>query len=116
MKWVLAIVAVLICIASSFLLLNRGVVVTIRNVGTETLSGVVVHVTGNAYPIGDIQVGSERSVQVSPSGESHVEIEHSKGRLIVSTYFESGYHGKVSVEVTRDEVKRVQDEVRTGII
>lgn len=116
MKKAAAAFAVLIAIGVALVFLNRGVVVTVRNVSTQPLSGVVVHVTGNSYALGDIQAGDHRSVRVSPVGESHIEIEHAKGRLVVNTYFESGYRGSVSVEVTETEIKRVQDDIRIGII
>ena len=112
MRKVAAAVAVLVAIGVALLFLNRGVAVTVRNVGTESLRGVVVHVTGKSYPVGNIQAGDSRSVRVSPTGESHIEIEHSKGRLIVDTYFESGYRGGVCVEITETEIKRVKNDVR----
>jgi hypothetical protein len=116
MKRLAAASAVLVAVGFAFIMLNRGVTVTVTNVSAQPLSRVVVHVTGESYPLGDIQAGEKRSVRVSPTGESHIEIEHSKGRLIVDTYFENGYRGKISVEVTEVEVKRVQDDVHVSVI
>jgi hypothetical protein len=73
-----------------------------------------VHVTGAAYDLGDIEPGQSKSVRVSPTGESHVEIEHLAGRLIVNTYFEGGYRGHLDVEVTPTKVVRIEDKVRIG--
>ena len=80
------------------------------------MSSVVVHVTGNAYPLGDIPPGEDKSVLVVPTGESHIEIAHAKGRLEIDTYFESGYRGSISIDATADEVQRVKDEIRVGVI
>ena len=116
MKKVAATVAVLVAICLAVVFLNRGVIVTVRNVGDQPLSGVIVHVTGNSYPLGDIPAGDARSVRVRPVGESHIEIEHAKGRLVVDAYFEGGYRGGVSVDVSETVIKRVQNDVRIGII
>jgi hypothetical protein len=116
MKKVAAAFAVLVAVGVALVAFNRGVTVVVINVGVQPLSVVVVHVTGESYPLGDIQAGETRSVRVSPTGESHVEIEHSKGRLIVDTYFESGYRGKIAIEVTESEIKRVQHDVQVGVI
>lgn len=116
MKKALAALAIVMAISAALVVLDRGVTVSVKNVGSEALTSVVVHVTGNAYTLGDIQPGEGRSVRVFPTGESHVEIEHSKGRLIVDTYFESGYRGKISVDVTASKVQRVEDDTRVGVI
>jgi hypothetical protein len=106
--------AVAIGVGAVFLLLNGAPTVTVKNVSDETLHAVVVHVTGAAYDLGDIGAGESRSVRVSPTGESHVEIQHAQGRLVVGTYFEGGYRGHINVDVTPRGVVRVEDKVRIG--
>jgi hypothetical protein len=94
--------------------LSGGLTVTVKNVSDQALHSVVAHVTGASYKLGDIDPGQTKSVRVSPAGESHVEIEHTDGRFIVNTYFESGYRGHIDVDVTPREIVRVEDKVRIG--
>jgi hypothetical protein len=107
--------ALAIGVAALALFLTGGLRVTVKNVSDQTLNTVVVHVTGAAYSLGDIAPGETKSVRVSPTGESHVEIEHAEGRFIVNTYFESGYRGHIDVDLTPREVVRVEDKVRIGL-
>jgi len=97
------------------LYLNRGIEVVIHNVGADPLPSVIVHVTGNSYPIGDIAAGATMRVRVCAKGESHVELEHDKGRkLVVGCYFESGYGGTITVDVTSEQVVRIDDKINIG--
>ena len=96
-------------------MLKEGVTVVIHNVGDINLQSVVVHVTGNSYPIGDIDTGTTKTVKVVAEGESHILIEHgSQEQLVVGVYFEKGYKGKISIDVTSSEIVNVKDEIRTG--
>jgi hypothetical protein len=96
----------------TFLLRKEGVTVVVENVGAEPMRGVVVHVTGAAYPVGEIATGAKTTVVVNPNGESHVEVEQSSGqRLVVECYFESGYSGKVTAKVSSTKVHSVISEV-----
>lgn len=115
-KKISALFALVIGLGAAFLYANRGLTVTVKNVSAEPLTSVVVHITGSSQALGDIRPGESRTVEVSPTGESHVEIEHAEGRLMVDTYFESGYQGSITVEITAGEVVRVQDNVRVGPI
>lgn len=102
---------VVICVV----LINRGVTVVVHNVGNEPLHSVIVHVTGNSYPIGDIAAGSSSSVMVHATSESRVELEHgAHERLVVDCYFENGYKGTITAEVTSFKVVNVKDRVRVG--
>lgn len=96
-------------------ILENGVTVVIRNVGDEPLQSVVVHVTGNSYPVGDIEAGVTRAVKVVTTGESDIFIENSnQEKLVVGVYFESGYRGKISIDVTSNEIVDVKNETRIG--
>ena len=91
----------------------EGITVELRNTGAEPLRAAIVHVTGNSYPLGDLPAGSSKKVVVAPTGESHVEIEHEGHTpLIVDCYFEPGYTGTITVEVTPQQVGRVQSSIR----
>jgi len=107
--------ALAIGVGALAIVLSGGLTVTVRNVSDQRLTGVVVHVTGASYKLGNVEPGKSKSVRVSPTGESHVEIEHLAGRLIVNTYLEAGYCGHVDVDVTPSEVVRVEDKVRIGL-
>ena len=105
-------IGLIIIFAAAWVIKSR-VTVVIHNVGDETLQSVVVHVTGNSYPVGDIAAGATRTIKVVSKGESHIEIEHSgRKRLVVGTYFEQGYSGKITVDVTPNQVVNIRDEIR----
>ena len=104
--------ALAIGLGALVMLLNSGLTVTVKNVSDQTMSSVVVRVTGAAYKLGDIDPGESRGVRVSPTGESHVEIEHAAGRFTVDTYFEAGYRGHIDVDVTPRGVVRVEHKTR----
>ncbi len=107
-------IGLIIVFAAAWVIKSK-VTVVIHNVGDETLQSVVVHVTGNSYPIGDIAAGATKTVKVVPKGESHIEIEqHGHERLIVGTYFEQGYSGKITIDVTQNQVINVKNEIRSG--
>ncbi|MCC2956091.1 DUF4352 domain-containing protein [Massilia sp. IC2-477] len=81
------------------------ITVTVTNRGSEPLRGAVVHVTGNAYPIGYLAPGERKSVFVEPQGESDVELAFEPGRrLTIGCYLEPGYQALVTAEVTADRV------------
>jgi len=112
-----SLIALLSLVALWAFVLPRGVTIEVRNVSAEPMRGVVVHVTGASYPIGDLLPGESRNVAVKPSSESRVELE-SQGhrRLIVDCYFEPGYNGMITAEVTPLQVVRVNDSIRAGTI
>jgi hypothetical protein len=87
----------------------------IENVGRTPLDSVIVFTTGRSYPIGTIPAGTTRELLIGANGESHIELEHGRAgrrRLIVRTYFESGYRGSIRVRVTADSVLAVLDSIR----
>jgi hypothetical protein len=91
------------------------VALTLENVGQTRLDSVVVFTTGRSYPIGTLLAGTSRRLMIGANGESHIEIEHgaqSRRRLVVGTYFESGYRGKINVRLTPDSVVAVIDSIR----
>jgi hypothetical protein len=86
----------------------------VENVGQTPLDSVIVFTTGRSYPIGTIPAGATRELLIGANGESHIELEHGRAgrrRLIVGTYFESGYRGSIRVRVTVDSVLAVLDSI-----
>src|SRR5436309_1468181 len=87
----------LICIGViCYLVFAPEVRVTVWNTGQEIMGDVTIHVTGRAYSLGDLAPGVSRAQMVSPTSESHVEVEFtdeqdSRVRLKVDCYFEPGY-------------------------
>lgn len=105
---IILIIALLVSCAFS-----NGIKVTIKNISSNTIRGVVVHVTGNSYSIGDIPAGTLKTIKVVSKGESHIELEQ-KGvqkRLIVDCYFEKGYRGEILIEITPDQVVDVKNNI-----
>lgn len=102
--------------------IRDGVQVRVANHGPERLSSFVIHVTGNSYPIGQLDVGESRTVRVRPSSESHVEVEFvdplgQRKRSAVDCYFEPGHHsGTIAIELENGAIKRVHDQTRLRLL
>lgn len=117
MKKVLAVAVVVALLIGVRFLFQEGVTVTVRNVGSEPMIGVVVHVTGNFYAIGDIASGESKVVKVKPRGDSHIELEHQgHPRLVLDCYFETGYNGSITAEVTVSKVVSIDNAVKIGYL
>jgi len=82
------------------------------------MDDVIVHVTGNQYPLGSINLNSKATALVSASGESHIEISYSdKGiprRLVVNCYFEPGYKGRILIELSNGKISKITDNIEIG--
>ena len=103
-KWIVAIAVISLLLLYGALRTRSGIQVTITNTGNAPIRLVVLHVTGNSYPLDDIVSGSSRKAIVKPTGESHLEIELiDKGghpqRLNAGGYFEPGYCGSIDVSI-----------------
>jgi hypothetical protein len=88
----------------------------VRNVDTMLLDSVVVFVTANSYQLGTIQPGDSAIVNVFPRDDSHVEIEatsvkNGRKRLVVDTYFGTGYSGFVRATINADSILNVQQSI-----
>jgi hypothetical protein len=100
---------------------QRGVRVQVRNMGATTLRGVIVHVRGNSYPLGDLQSQQSISTGVQPKGESSVEIEFTdaRGKQItqdVDTYIEARYYfGTIAVDLNDRGITEVTDSVNGSL-
>ena len=90
----------------------RGVRVSVTNRGPEPLVDAMVHVTGNSYRLGTLEVGASQTVSVQAHGESGVELEFTRGagerlRLNAGGYFEaSGYEGTIEIELDSGAIVR----------
>ena len=99
----------------------NGVVVVISNTGSTDYESCVVNVTGNSYELGSLAVGDTVATNVSPTGESHVELDlteynGSKHNLIVDCYFERrGYSGTISIDLDGGQIRDVAIDVGIGI-
>jgi hypothetical protein len=112
-------VAILVVGLLLWLFVARRMLVTVDNLGPDRLSRVIVHVTGRAYPLGDLRSGEARTVLVSPTSESHVEVEFTtsdgtNARLSADCYFEPGYHGTIRVVIENARIKRVDQDISIG--
>ena len=110
--------AILVMIAALFAAKASasGVAFTLTNGGTTTMQSVTVQVTGRSYPFGDLAPGSTKTIRVNPAGESHIELFFSgTRRLTIDCYFESGYRGKITAEVTPQKVVSVKSDLKVGV-
>jgi hypothetical protein len=65
--------------------------------------------------IGDIEPGTSKSVVLSPSSESHIELAFSgHPRLKIDCYFEQGYGGILAAEITAQRVVAIRDSTYPG--
>jgi hypothetical protein len=111
-------IAILIVIAVLFLAKASasGVAFTLTNVGTTTMESVTVQVTGRSYRLGDLTPGTSKTIRVNPAGESHIELVFSgTRRLKIDCYFESGYRGKITGDVTPQKVVSVKSDLKLGL-
>jgi hypothetical protein len=109
--------SIAVTLVAAFLYLNRGVTVTVNNVGSDPLRSVVIQATGYSHSLGHIDAGQSKRTSVSASGESHIEVEHAGGpRLVVNCYFESGYRGNISVDVSDNRIVKKECAVRPGVL
>jgi len=95
-------------------LASRRLTATVVNLDTATLRGVIIHVTGRSYEIGDLASGKPATVDIQPTSESHIEVEFldpdgTTRRLIADCYFEPGYKGDVLIKLNRERVVQVVD-------
>ena len=112
---VILLVAVLIGILA--FQLRSGIRVTIENTGTTTLESVVLHVTGASYNMGDIVPGASATARVSPTSESHLEIEFTDAdgkvqRLDAGGYFEPGYRGTIRVSIKDGVIDKNEQDIK----
>ena len=107
-------VATFIVVAVFFTwLATRRLTATIVNVDSSTIAAVIVHVTGHAYPIGDLAPDKALTLNIQLTSESHIEIEfldaRKTKRVVAGCYLEPGNKGNVLVELNREGVVRVVD-------
>ncbi len=96
---------------------NHGIAVIVRNVGSEPIRSVVVQATGFSGTLGRIDAGQSKTVIVSASGRSHLELEHADGsRLVVRCHFEHGDSGSIHVDVSAKQILRKECNVRAGVL
>jgi hypothetical protein len=95
---------------------SRGVEIRLHNVERSTLRSLKVSVTGNSYPVGDLDPGATTSVWVKPTSESGVDVSFvtSAGQVTqvpVHGYIEPGYSGWISADLTTVGARNVEDHV-----
>jgi hypothetical protein len=95
---------------------QRGIRITVLNTGQETVRDMTVYVTGASYPLGDLAPSTSRTCKVSPTSESHVELEFAdeqRGRIRLNAggYFEPGYQGTMEIQVRDGKATRVKDDI-----
>ena len=117
-KWIIALAIVALLILVGSFRLRSGIQVTIKNSGNAPIRSVVLHVTGNSYPLGDIASGASARATIKSTGESHLEIElidddgESK-RLNAGGYFEPGYRGSIDASIKNGVLERNQQEMQS---
>ena len=116
-RWrMLAIPAVLLLLTSTLVLSQRGITVIIENADDREIHSVVVQVTGNSYPLGDIAPGRSNKATVNATGESKLGIDftdadgHSR-RLKAESYFEPRYRGSIRVAIKGGAIDHIEKKI-----
>jgi hypothetical protein len=96
---------------------QAGVRVIVQSSGSQALRGVVLHVTGASYVLGDIPPVSSCEVTVHPTGESHLEISCTDAagqtqQLDAGGYFEPGYRGTIRVSIKDGVLEGNEQDLR----
>ncbi|MFC1790878.1 hypothetical protein ACFL0I_00205 [Gemmatimonadota bacterium] len=94
-----------------------GVGLTLENAGDEALESVVILTTGFSYPIGDLDPGEVFTIEVEARSDSHIVLEHGSSerrRLVVNVYLQRGYTGELRVQVNRDSVIDIENNMEIG--
>jgi len=94
---------------------SRPLVIAVRNIGTQDMHRVIVFVTGDSQPLGDIGAGDEATTPVTPTGDSHVEIEWTeptgkRARQTAGCYFGPGFSGRIEVHVADGKIRAIVDD------
>lgn len=90
-----------------------GVTFVANNVGKDPVKSLVVHITGKSYALGDVEPGHSASVVLDPASESHIELEFADHRRqTIDCYFERGYSGSVTVDMTPARIIAVRNAIR----
>ncbi len=96
---------------------GRGVEIRLHNVQSRPLRSPEVFVTGASYSVGDLAPGAIGSVWAEPTSDSHVEISFalSTGEVkrvpVPNSYLEPRNSGWISVDVTADDARAVENHV-----
>lgn len=116
-RWrMLVIPALLLLITSSMVLSQGGITVIVENADDRDIHAVVVQVTGNSYPLGDIAPGSSKTAIVNSTGESNLGIEFADAdgrlrRLKAESYFEPRYRGSIRVSIKDGAIDRIEKKI-----
>ena len=97
-------------------LFRPGIHVAIHNTGSRPLRSVVLFVTGKSHGVGDILPGTSAHTTVTPTGDSHLEIQFIDDngpvrRLDASGYFEPGYRGKIQVSIKDGAIDKNEQDI-----
>ncbi len=94
-------------------------VATVHNGDSSTFKSCVVQVTGNSYPIGDLPPGASTTVNVNPTGESHIVVEYTDGkgvkrRVPVDCYMDVGIGMKIEFKIASETATILKQDFTNG--
>ena len=95
---------------------STGIDVTVLNRGPGVITDVEVQVKGHGFPLGPLAPGASATGRLVPAGESDIAVEFRDAEEMwhavkADVYLERGYHGKVTVELERNAISRVEHHV-----
>jgi hypothetical protein len=119
-RWRLAFAAaisLLALIGYARLRFRPGIEVLVQNTGGTPIRSVVLHVTGNSYPLGDLTSDASGEAVVNSTNESSLTIEFTdsdgkKQQLDADLYFEPGYRGTIRVSMRDGVIERIEQQIK----
>jgi hypothetical protein len=113
---VLLLIAAAAVVAAALWHPSTGVDVTVVNRGPGTITDVEVQVLPNVYPLGQLAPGGSGSGRLAIGGESDIAVEFRDAdgmprRIEAGVSLARGYRGKVTIEIERNTLARVEQHV-----
>lgn len=88
----------------------------VKNVGFDTLQSVTVYMRSYQYDLGDIAPGDSSTAQLDVTEESGIAVSHqSLSRTDLDVYVTSGVRGTISVQISSDSVRSVNQDLHVGL-
>ena len=90
--------------------------VVVKNAGFDSLRSVTVYVRNHQYELGDIAPGDSSAIQLDVTEESSIAVSHqSLPRTDLDVYLTSGVLGTISVQISSDSIRSVNQDLHVGL-
>lgn len=106
-----------LCSASILFACSRPITVEVSNRSEQRLANISIVYTGGKQDTGPTRNGEKRLVHIYATGESNLALEvekedGSKKIIVIDTYFERGYRGKIEIVINKSLEAEAEVDVR----